>query len=175
MLAKITTDGITNKLFNSLSEARKWCIDWFSEHYDSITPMEITSGGEIRGWVIWENGTPIWQKNVNNHYSEYYKLNLTTGDVRGVALDVLDGRQLYDACASYPFMNESDARKITRKFNQRGIKNERNVGALFQVIDMRTWTISRRGWTFAGVNRYTNREYEIIVYVPSRRIIRWGV
>lgn len=174
MLAKITTDGFTDKLFHSLSDARKWCIDYLTEHPDTLLPLEIMSNGEIKGWVLWENGKPVWQKNINNRYSEYYHLSLKNGSVRNVALDVLNGKQLYLACAPYPFLDESDARKITRKQTQYGIKNERNVGGIFQVIDMRNWTISRHGWTFAGVNRYTNPEYEIIIHVPSRRIVKWA-
>ena len=54
-----------------------------------------------------------------------------------------------------------------------GIGGKRNVGKIFQVVDLKTGDIVRHGWTFSGVNRYTDKSKQIIIYVPSRRIVKW--
>lgn len=172
MLTKITTDGYCDSLFPNINDARAWCIRYLNDHPECDTPLEIMTGGEIKGWMIQENLKPIWKKNLGCTYSEYYNVS-GNGYVRNVALEVLNGRQLYSACSHNPPMPESVARKITRKPTQHGIKNERNVGKIFQVVDTQTWEIVRHGWTFVGVNRHTDKTKEVIIYVPSRRIVEW--
>lgn len=172
MLSKITTDGFCDTLFEDINKARAWCYRYLKNHPCCDVPLEIMCGGEVKGWVIQENFVPVWKKNLGPRYSEYYTLS-SNGHVRYVALEVLNGKQLYDACADSPPMDESVARTITRKPTQYGIKNERNVGKIFQVVDTTTWDIVRHGWTFRGVNRYTDRSKEVIIYVPSRRIVKW--
>ena len=172
MLTKITTDGCTNQLFNTVKDARAWCYSFFKKHPDTNLSLEVTSGGEVKGWVITENGKSVWKKNIQGCYCEYYSVN-PNGALPRLALDVLNGKQLYDACCENDPMKESDARKIKRKENQYGIKNERNVGMVFQVVNTQTWEIVRHGWTFKGVNRFTDRSKEVIIYVPSRRIVKW--
>lgn len=172
MLTKISTDGFCNTLFNNINDARAWCVGYFRDHPECETALEIMTGGTVQGWMIQENFKPVWKKNLGSRYSEYYNVS-SNGHVRNVALEVLNGKQLYDACAVSPPMSEAVARTITRKPTQYGIKNERNVGKIFQVVDIITWDIVRHGWTFKGVNRYTDRSREVIIYVPSRRIIEW--
>ena len=172
MLAKITTDGYCDTLFDNINDARAWCVRYFSDHPECDTPLEIMVQGVVKGWMVQENMRPVWKKNLGSKYSEYYNVS-TNGYVRNVALEVLNGKQLYDACSHSPPMPESVARKIVRKPTQYGIKNERNVGRIFQVVDTTTWDIVRHGWTFSGVNRYTDRSNEVIIYVPSRRMVMW--
>lgn len=172
MLTKITTDGFCDSLFDNISDARRWCVAYLKSHPTCKTPLEIMSNGVVQGWVIQENFKPVWKKNLGARISEYYNL-ASNGHVGTTALEILNGKQLYDSCASSPPLSEKDARLIERKPNQRGIKNERNVGKLFQVVDTETWDIVRHGWTFVGVNRYTDRTKEVIIYVPSRRMVMW--
>lgn len=172
MLTKITTDGYCDTLFDNINDARAWCVRYFSEHPECETPLEIMVKGVVKGWMLQENFKPVWKKNLGSQYSEYYNVS-GNGYVRNVALEILNGRQLFNACKDNPPMPESVARKITRKPTQYGIKNERNVGKIFQVVDLKTGDIVRHGWTFSGVNRYTDKSKQIIIYVPSRRIVKW--
>lgn len=172
MLVKITTDGCTETLFETINDARSWCIGFLKNHPDTNLSLEITSGGVVRGWVVAENDRFIWKKNLGGRFCEYYIVN-PNGSLPCMALDVLNGKQLYDACCVNEHMSEDNARLVERKPNQHGIKNERNVGKIFQVVNTDNWSIVRHGWTFKGVNRFTDREHEVIIYVPSRRIVDW--
>lgn len=168
MLVQITTDGICDKEFQHIREARAECVRYFKEHPNTNLSAEILGSGKVKGWVILENGHPIWKKNCGRFF-EYYTLD-KDGRIPGTALQVLDGRQLFEACQDNDPLPYTDALKIKRPDNAKSPKRD-HKGYLFQAVDTNTWKITRHCWNIRTAKRYSDLDREVVIYVPSRRIV----
>ena len=163
----IATDGDKVKSFDTINQARAWCVQYHTENPQTNLLLEVISGG-VKGWVIRENDQIVWKKNLNSFY-EFYTVT-KRGSLLKVAL-LNDGHKLYDIASQYPHMSEADARKIKRPENAKAKHLTWHHGYLFQVVNKETWQITRQGWTFYGVLRFTDIEKECIIYTRSRQIV----
>jgi hypothetical protein len=163
----IVNDGNQMPAFEKINDARAWCYQFFKENPQSNLELELISG-EVKGWVVSENGSAVWKKNCDG-FCEYYTIT-RRGSLLHFAYDTLTGKELYTIATKYPPMTEEQARTVKRPEVSKA-RHLQSKGQHFQVIDTTTWNITRHGWTLKGILRYTDLTKEVIVYAPSRRFV----